>query len=1324
MASGTLTPEQALPAPPRPADAVEQYIEGRLRHTQRQLQRVDLGASLVTLLFGGLVLLLAAALADHWLIFGGLGFFGRMFFWLAIIIAGGWYAWRRVVPPLARRISPIYAAHTIEQSRPTLKNSLINFLLFRRERQVVPQMVFHALEDRAARDIAAVPAEAGVDAGAVIRRGYLLAAALAVFSLYLVLSPKSPLTSAARVLLPWAKIAPPTRVTITEIKPEGDIERFHGDMVEISATVKGIRDGEPILLYYSTADKQTINQAIPLTAAGESNRYRATLPPGSLGLQQDCTYRLVAGDCKSDTFRIEVLVAPVINVEKLHYQYPEYTGIPSRTVEREGDIRAIANTKVTLHASANYAIQRAEIDLNCTGKPGPKMLAEGKDAAGQITLRTTKGDDAKPEFESYQLRFVDVYQRANPRPIRHRIEILPDLSPEVQLLLPKEEELIVPLDGQVEIRVSAQDRDFALRQVAVRAECDGKDLNLKPILSRPRPEKPHAGAFEGTLSFEPRKLKLRPGDQVTYWAEAEDNQEPGANRATTAKRRFIIAKAAEQTPDQKPNPDQQANPKTEQGQGRPGEGAQDNMDANNKPAEQRPGEAGEQNGNVENKANPAEGKPNENGDGQNSQQPAEPAQPNDAANATGTNDAGAKGPGQANDAAAQQEPRERFNPDTQDSDIVEKLLADAQEQQKKQQGKSSPQPNSQDAKQNQGDQDKKPDEQANDSSGNKGSEGQSPNAGAKSDKQTGEGGKTEPKPEQPNGQQPQSGGEKKPNEANGQKNEADGQKNEANKPKNDGNKPQPGGAEKNNTGNTPQNGNEPNNSGNAQKNGEKSDAGPKPNNGQQPEGGNPAGPKPGEGNAPNRPDPEKPGSQASKQPGGNPQGTPQPGAQGDQGNKEGQTQPNPGGNTDPKSNGGQPKPDQAGGKTDTPQPGDNAQANAGTKPEKSDAPSEPNPGAPQGGNPGAKPQDAGAEKPQQGTANPKNDPTASKPDATDRNEGQMTQPNQSPGSGDGSKTPSSSPEPQSDNKTRPQTPEPSGAAEKKGGAESPSGSKEESKNSKGVDGDQSGGGGKGGGQQSKNPGQGAPGTGTDSESGGAKSPMHGPGETGTNAGNEVATEKKTGNSTERRDGDGATSGERQASDKIGRNPLPDKDTTGGKAGGQANDAANGQPGSQPTEQAGNSRGSGLPTSGGQESRTRQATPPNAGEPGADEGNLDFARKQTNLALEHLKDQMNKEKSDVLKELGWTPDDARRFLEKWEQMQRAAREPGSKQKAAKQQLDNALKSLGLRPRGTEIRGANTARDKLNGLRENIRFAPPAEWAEQVKEYHSTVAGGSK
>ena len=57
---------------------------------------------------------------------------------------------------------------------------------------------------------------------------------------------------------------------------------------------------------------------------------------------------------------------------------------------------------------------------------------------------------------------------------------------------------------------------------------------------------------------------------------------------------------------------------------------------------------------------------------------------------------------------------------------------------------------------------------------------------------------------------------------------------------------------------------------------------------------------------------------------------------------------------------------------------------------------------------------------------------------------------------------------------------------------------------------------------------------------------------------------------------------------------------------------------------------------------------------ADQANLDYTRKQTELALEHLRDQLAKEKSDLLNNrLHWTRDEAERFLKRWEQLQQAA-----------------------------------------------------------------------
>ena len=234
MSSGTLTPTPPPAEPPLqlPGAQVEQFIDGRLRQTRRQVKGVDLAAGLMRLAVGGLGYLLAAAVIDHWLVAGGLGFTGRLLLLVGLLGGGGYYFVRCVLPLLVHRINPIFAAHTIEQSRPSLKNSLINFLLMRSRRREVSAVVYNALENRAAADLAQVPAETAVDRSGVIRLGYLLAAVLAVCCLYMVLSPKSPLASAARVLWPWAGIQAPTRVTIEEVKP-GDVTAFHGDVFAV-----------------------------------------------------------------------------------------------------------------------------------------------------------------------------------------------------------------------------------------------------------------------------------------------------------------------------------------------------------------------------------------------------------------------------------------------------------------------------------------------------------------------------------------------------------------------------------------------------------------------------------------------------------------------------------------------------------------------------------------------------------------------------------------------------------------------------------------------------------------------------------------------------------------------------------------------------------------------------------------------------------------------------------------------------------------------------------------------------------------------------------
>ena len=111
---------------------------------------------------------------DSWVFKGGLGAWGRLAAFFILVVGVGSYCAVRVVPLLRRRVNPIYAAHTIEQGQPSLKNSLINFLLLQGERARLPVPVYEAIERRAAQDLSTVPADSTVDRSPVIRAGYVL----------------------------------------------------------------------------------------------------------------------------------------------------------------------------------------------------------------------------------------------------------------------------------------------------------------------------------------------------------------------------------------------------------------------------------------------------------------------------------------------------------------------------------------------------------------------------------------------------------------------------------------------------------------------------------------------------------------------------------------------------------------------------------------------------------------------------------------------------------------------------------------------------------------------------------------------------------------------------------------------------------------------------------------------------------------------------------------------------------------------------------------------------------------------------------------------
>ena len=110
-------------------------------------------------------------------------------------------------------------------------------------------------------------------------------------------------------------------------------------------------------------------------------------------------------------------------------------------------------------------------------------------------------------------------------------------------------------------------------------------------------------------------------------------------------------------------------------------------------------------------------------------------------------------------------------------------------------------------------------------------------------------------------------------------------------------------------------------------------------------------------------------------------------------------------------------------------------------------------------------------------------------------------------------------------------------------------------------------------------------------------------------------------------------------------------------------------------------------------KSRPVHPRRTPESGEDDPNLEYTKKATDLAIEYLKDQLAKGKPDqkLLDELKWTPDDMRRFVDQWDRFKKQA---DAADPATKKKLEEKMKSLGLRPHGTTLKGGQTHEGPLS------------------------------
>src|SRR5690606_15032326 len=145
-------------------------------------------------------------------------------------------------------------------------------------------------------------------------------------------------------------------------------------------------------------------------------------------------------------------------------------------------------------------------------------------------------------IESYRVRGWDADGNDNPDPIVYPVRVIPDLSPEVNVVSPREVTKEVPINSQQLFEIAALDPDYGLRRIELTWQ-RGIDLPVSEILWY------SATAIRGNqvteYRFRPESLGLRVGDKLLVSAIAIDNREdlagqPAANHSQTQPIELLI----------------------------------------------------------------------------------------------------------------------------------------------------------------------------------------------------------------------------------------------------------------------------------------------------------------------------------------------------------------------------------------------------------------------------------------------------------------------------------------------------------------------------------------------------------------------------------------------------------------------------------------------------------------------------------------------------------------------------------------------------------------------------------------------------------------
>jgi hypothetical protein len=314
----------------------------------------------------------------------------------------------------------------------------------------------------------------------------------------------------------WAGASPADRGLIAAVSP-GDVRVGVGATITVEATLRRDFAGEGAVV----VERGGAASRTPMELRG-LRRLAATVKAGA----EDFRYYVVAGGEKSRRFKVTVMPPPSFGELRVAVTPPAYAGLPARALPPgEGDVRALAGATVRLEVEVEGA---DAVELEAPDQVREGLTREGDLYAGKFVVGRAG---------VYRLKATSPWGSATTPHFEVAVE--PDYPPEVTVVEPARDLIISDTARSPRLRFLCAD-DFGLGDVRVvyYNETTGQRLAGTVGSGAGRAE------LEGDVDLIPPGFELFPGDVVSYYVEAFDNDVvngPKAGRSATYRFRFPTA---------------------------------------------------------------------------------------------------------------------------------------------------------------------------------------------------------------------------------------------------------------------------------------------------------------------------------------------------------------------------------------------------------------------------------------------------------------------------------------------------------------------------------------------------------------------------------------------------------------------------------------------------------------------------------------------------------------------------------------------------------------------------------------------------------------